>query len=66
MASIENFPNADVGKVKNWDLLSAESKVLLSRQELLQKDRIQAINDGDENKRRLIEQELDEIAEKLK
>ena len=51
---------------ENWGLLSAESKKLLTRQEYLQADRIKAINDGDEHRRRLIEEELDEIAEKLK
>ena len=63
MATIE-IPTPNNSDVRN--LLSEEGKELLARQERLQASRIEAINRGDGYRRRLIEEELDEIAEKLK
>ena len=62
MANIEGV--AKEGS-KNEDFLSEEGRELLAKQQHLQESRIRAINDGDEHRRRLIEQELDEITGKL-
>ena len=62
MANTEGMaPRSD----SNLDLISQRGRDLLGRQERLQAQKIQAINAGDENRRRLIDQELDEIRAEL-